>query len=121
MSHPSVALALGVAAAVVFGRAAAQSDGRESITLSDRIEAVVAAIQSRELNSHDTSPWSIMHGMIAFGEDAVVYDDNRQDRVDAIEYLLTRATHDGKPIFVEDDGLPVLPIHKRVQHIPIST
>ena len=90
--------------------------GDETPPLPARIDRVLERIQARELDSNTYSPWSIMHAMIPFGEEAIVFDAQRAERVTAVEYLLGRATHEGRRIYRDEDGVPRLPIHERVQH-----
>ena len=74
-----------------------------------RIDRVVAQAHSRELRSDRHSPWVVLHAVIAFGDDLKVLDVEADETINAIDYLLTRATHDGKRIFRDDDGVPALP------------
>jgi hypothetical protein len=55
------------------------------------------------------TPWVILHGVIAFGGSFRVYDAEESQDLNAIDYLLNRATYEGRRIFRESDGEPTLP------------
>ncbi|MEE8556590.1 MAG: hypothetical protein V3T14_01745, partial [Myxococcota bacterium] len=81
--------------------------------LLEAVDRVMAKIRSRELRSDEVTPWVIMHGVIAFEAELRVHDSERKVDMDAIEFLLTRAKHQGSPIFRDVGGAPVLPPRRR--------
>jgi hypothetical protein len=70
---------------------------------------VLNKIRARPLRNDEVTPWVIMHGVIAFEGGLSVYDTEREHEQNAIDYLLTRATYEGRRIFREIDGIPTLP------------
>jgi len=78
-------------------------------TLQQRIDAVIKKAHDRELRSDQHTPWVIMHAVIAFEKDMTVTDAQTGKTINAIDFLLTQATYDGKRIYRNDDGEPALP------------
>lgn len=81
-------------------------------SLLDRAGQVIEKVHGRELRSDKNTPWVIMHAVIAFEQNLDVIDAEKNQKVNAIEYLLTRATHEGRAIFRDIDGVPTLPPRK---------
>jgi hypothetical protein len=77
------------------------------------IEQALAKVKGKQLRGDQDSPWVIMHGVIAFGKDLDVYDAVKHEKVNAIEFLLNRATVRGKRIFKDRAGGPDLPVGKQ--------
>jgi hypothetical protein len=50
-----------------------------------------------------------MHGVIAFESALQVHDAAGEQQMNAIDYLLEKATYEGRGIFRETDGVPTLP------------
>lgn len=88
----------------------------EQAALAKRISHVVHMVEERELRSDEHTPWVIMHAAIAFKSDAMVFDAEAREEVEAIEFLLTRAKHDGELLFRVVDGAPALPRDPAVEH-----
>ncbi len=86
-----------------------KSGGGESASLAQRIDAVIAKIRARELNTIEDTPWVIMHAVIAFEKDLAVVDADAGKKRNAIDYLCQNAKYDGKKIFRDENGQPVLP------------
>ena len=84
--------------------------------LAQRIDHVVHKVQQRQLRSDQHTPWAIMHAAIAFKSDAVVFDTASGEGVEAIEYLLTRAKHEGRSLFQVVDGTPTVRRDPAVEH-----
>ena len=84
--------------------------------LARRIDHVVHKVQQRQLRSDQHTPWVIMHAAIAFKSDAVVFDTASGEGVEAIEYLLTRAKHEGRSLFQVVDGTPTVRRDPAVEH-----
>ena len=84
--------------------------------LARRINLVVHKVQQRQLRSDQHTPWVIMHAAIAFKSDAVVFDTASGEEVEAIEFLLTRAEHEGRSLFQVVDDTPTLRRNPAVEH-----
>jgi hypothetical protein len=67
--------------------------------LRERIEKVLAATQRRYLNVQQHTPWQIFHGILAFGMEFQILDEQGQ-LVPAVEYICTRARVNGQRWFV---------------------
>ena len=99
-----------------FQNSANTSDSLENLTLLSRIDEVVAKVKKRQLKSDEHTPWVIMHAAIAFKSEATVFDVESQENIQAIEYLLTRAKHEGRPLFRLVKSTPRLPRVPEVEH-----
>lgn len=91
------------------GRSPKKSSADDLDSLLPLINQTLAKIKRRELRSDRHSPWVIMHGIIAFGQDFDVYDAVKRQKINAIEFLLNRATVQGQRIFNDNQGEPSLP------------
>jgi hypothetical protein len=100
-----LALASSPADAASEDRASESSgDGRQA-----RVERVLTKVHGRPLASNSHTPWVIMHGVIAFESALQVHDAAGEQQMNAIDYLLEKATYEGRGIFRETDGVPTLP------------
>ncbi len=75
----------------------------------DCVDRALAKIRVRSLRTDRDTPWVIMHGVIAFENDLRVTDARSGNEVNAIDFLLERATYEDRGIFREIDGVPTLP------------
>lgn len=107
-------LALAAAAVVaVPAAAAARAHAARRATdlevLLPRIDRALAHVRSRELRSDRDAPWTVLHGIVAYGQALEVYDADTGRRVNGVDWLLNRATMDGRRIFHDDGGRIHLP------------
>jgi hypothetical protein len=102
-----ITLPLTVCSAVALADDDVRND--EFAQLIKRIDAVIAKVRSRELNTLKDTPWVIMHAVIAFEKDLDVVDVDAGKKVNAIDYLCQDAKFEGKSIFRSENGQPVLP------------
>jgi hypothetical protein len=90
-----------------------ETNAAESPPLSDlleRADVVIKRVQARELISERHTPWVIMHAVIAYEKEIDVHDSATKEKVNALEYLRTRAKYGGKRIFrVDAKGRPAMP------------
>ena len=96
-------LTCGLLGAQAFRPSPSETQDKEA-ALARRIDHVVHKVQQRRLRSDEHTPWVIMHAAIAFKSDAVVFETTSGEGVEAIEYLLTRAKHEGRSLFRVVDG-----------------
>ena len=87
-------------------------------SITNRIDRVMAEGAEREVRSDKQTPWAIMHAVVGFRSDAVVQDVETGKQVNAIEFLLTRAKHEGRSIFRVVEGRLTLPRVEEVEHHP---
>ncbi len=104
-SLPFLLGALGVLGGLFLAATTHAADG----DLNARMDGVIKKIHARELRSDTNTPWVVMHAVIAYEKDMTVTDAESGKKVNAIEYLLTQARHDGKRIWRNDKGEPALP------------
>ena len=91
---------------------------KDPSSLSGRIDRVVANVAQRKLASDKKSPWAIMHAVVAYPSDAVVRDARTGKDVEAIEFILTGAKHEGRSLFQVSEGLLAPPRTKEAEHHP---
>lgn len=105
-------LALSTVAAVATAAGARAHDARRATELDvllPRIDRALERVRSRELRSDRDAPWVVLHGIVAYGQALEIYDTEARRRVNAIDWLLNRATVDGRRIFREQGGRIHLP------------
>jgi hypothetical protein len=97
-------------AAIAWSQDTIAADPPPLSDLLKRADVVIERVHKRELISERHTPWVIMHAVIAYEKDLDVHDSATKEKVNAIEYLRTRAKYDGKRIFrVDSKGRPAMP------------
>lgn len=74
-----------------------------------RIDHLIDRVREQPLAIESASPWEIVHGIMAFEDQATVVDGSTGKRIDAIDFLLRQATYEGHRLFREIDGVVTLP------------
>ena len=122
MKHPFAGLLVGF---VVLGTGCAVQPGVQPQTQRDahgaegtihRIDRVLAKVAGREVRSDKKTPWAILHAVVGYRMKASVHEVKTGKHVNAIDFLLERAKHEGRLIFRVVEGRLTLPRVKAVEH-----
>lgn len=57
-----------------------------TLSKTETMEAAVEAVRNCRLTTNNTA-WVIMHGLLAFGDDLVLYDPESKERINAVQFL----------------------------------
>ena len=76
--------------------------------LAERIDKVILKVHARPLRSDVNTPWVVMHAIVAFEKDLEVFDANAGKKRNAIDYITRHAKFEGKLIYQDEDGMPML-------------
>ena len=74
----------------------------EMIVRRDKIEHCLASYYPAHVNADILRPWSIMHGLIAFGQDTLILTGDK--RIDAVDYLCANGRGNDRRILHVKNG-----------------
>ncbi len=74
----------------------------EMIARRDKIELCLASYYPAHVNADILRPWSIMHGLIAYGQDTLVLTGKK--RIDAVDYLCANGVGNDRRILSVKNG-----------------
>jgi len=88
--------------AILPGSKAEQVMTPEMIARRSKVERCLASYYPAHVNADVLRPWSIMHGLIAFGQDTLVMSNKK--RIDAVDYLCANGVGNDRRILYVKNG-----------------